>query len=199
MKSKNTLRRTSLTLLTLICLPLASHADNWKGSCEVKFSGESTLHDFAGTVSAEPYTVSITGLDDPMTATASCKVVVKAARMDTDNEKRDAAMHKSMDAETYPDIVVDVSGMKAAVTEPVSGEGDMPRPTVLPFKMKLKGKTHEVEGRVSDWKFDGKTVDCVVSFPVSLEKSGIKPPSVLGVVKVKDEIKVSAHIVLKRN
>lgn len=75
---------------------------------------------------------------------------------------------------------------------------DETRPTVVPFKMTLMGKTHELSGQVSDWSYSEKAVSSTVSFPVSLKDCGIKPPNVLGLVKVKDEILVKASLALKR-
>ncbi|HQW28290.1 MAG TPA: YceI family protein [Verrucomicrobiales bacterium] len=186
-----------LAILGGISHQASAQTEKWKGSCNVTFTGESTLHNFSGKVAAEPFTVAVTGFDDPASATAACEVVVKAKGMNTDDEKRDDAMHKSLDITTYPEIAVDIAGMKAAETQPAADK-PVPRPTVIPFTMRLKGKTHQLTGRFSDWSFDGKVVKCTVSFPVSLKDSGISPPSVLGFIKVKDEIKVSAHLVLTR-
>jgi hypothetical protein len=60
--------------------------------------------------------------------------------------------------------------------------------------MTLKGKIHEVTGQLTDWSYSGREA----SFKVSLKDSGITPPNVLGLVKVKDEILVSASVSLTR-
>lgn len=197
MKSPSLLFPVILALVVAVSQTVSAQTEKWSGSCEVTFSGASTLHDFSGKVTSEPFTVAVSGFDEPTSARVTCKVIVKAKGMDTGNEKRDEAMYKSLDVVTYPEIVVDISELKAAETQPVT-DGNLPRPTVIPFTMSLKGKTHQLNGSVSDWTYDGRTVACTVSFPVSLNDSGVKPPSVLGVVKVKDEIKVSAHLRLKR-
>jgi len=79
-----------------------------------------------------------------------------------------------------------------------AADGPVPRPTVVPLKMTLMGKTHGLTGQVSDWSYSEKTVSFTVSFPVSLKDCGTKPPSVLGLLKVKDEILVKASLALKR-
>jgi hypothetical protein len=188
-----------ITLILLAGTALVSRADEskWSGTCQVRFCGESTLHDFEGTVAAEPFTVTIADESDPAKATATSTVVVKAAGMDTGNDKRDVEMHKCMDVATHPGIVVELDHLAVAATKPAA-DGAVPRPTVIPFTMTLKGKTHEVTGRVSDWSFSEKKASFKVSFPVSLKDSGITPPNVLGLVKVKDEILVSASLSLTR-
>lgn len=170
---------------------------NWSGTCKVHFSGKSTLHDFEGTVAADPFTVTVSDLANPADATASATVVVRASGMDTGNEKRDVEMHKSMDVANHPEIVVEIDHLAVASTRPAT-DGPVPRPTVIPFKMTLKGKSHEVSGQVSNWSYSEKEASFTVSFPVSLKDSGIKPPNVLGLVKVKDEILVSASLRLTR-
>ncbi len=170
---------------------------NWSGTCKVHFSGKSTVHDFEGTVAADPFTVTVSDLANPADATASATVVVRASGMDTGNEKRDVEMHKSMDVANHPEIVVEIDHLAVASTRPAT-DGPVPRPTVIPFKMTLKGKSHEVSGQVSNWSYSEKEASFTVSFPVSLKDSGIKPPNVLGLVKVKDEILVSASLRLTR-
>lgn len=188
-----------LAAVIFVSAPASLHAgeNDWAGTCRVTFSGESTLHDFTGTVDAEPFTVSISSMTDLEKAKASSHVVVKAADMDTGNKKRDVEMRKCLDAATYPEIVVDFTDLPVSATKPVSEEAG-PRPTVVPFTMSLKGREHKMTGSISNWSNKGDEVDCVVTFPVSLSASGITPPGVLGVIKVKDEIKVSAAIHLKR-
>jgi hypothetical protein len=190
----------TIALATLLYAGLGSlpaRDQDWKGACSVHFSGKSTLHDFEGDVTAEPFTVKIEGMDDPAKAHASSRVVVKAGAMDTGNEKRDAEMHKCMEVTTYPEIVVDIDRLPLTSTKPERGE-DPPRPTIIPFRMILMGKTHAVTGEVSDWSYSDGEVSFSVSFPMSLNACGIKPPGVLGLVKVKDEILVKASLKLKK-
>ena len=168
----------------------------WKGSCDIQFFGTSTLHDFSGTVSAEPFTVSVTGIDDPATTQLAGVVKVKAANMDTAKPKRDKKMHVSMDVATFTDITVTLpKGMNTTLTKPATESGQ-PRPTQIPFTLTLLGKDQQMVGTVSDWKYSEGVASFKVSFSVSLKTSGIKVPAVLGVVRVGDEIKVEASLVL---
>lgn len=191
--------KRSLTLLAIAGILPALHADDtkWNGTCQIHFSGESTLHDFEGDVTAEPFTVTVSGIDDPANASATSEVTVKAAGMDTGNDKRDAEMHKCMDVTNHPGITVTVDDLAVSETKPAK-DGAMPRPTIVPFTMTLMGKSHQITGQVSDWSYTDGDATFSVSFPVSLKACGIKPPGVLGVVKVKDEIQVKAKLHLTR-
>jgi polyisoprenoid-binding protein YceI len=172
-------------------------SSEWKGSCQVSFSGKSTLHDFDGTVEAEPFTVLISNFDTPTKARASSTVLVKAAKMDTGNKKRDVEMRKSLDVDNYPEIRVSVKDLAPEATNPRL-DGEVPQPTVIPFVLSLKGKTHRMTARVTGWAYAKDNISCTVTFPVSLAAAGIKPPSVLGLVKVKDEVLVTAKLSLRR-
>jgi len=177
---------------------LAQDSEKWNGTCEILFSGKSTLHDFAGTVNAEPFTVAISNMTDKSTAKASSKVMVKAAKMDTKSKKRDAKMHDVMKVSTFPDIVVDVVNMTPKNTRPVL-DGAVPRPTVIPFSLTIKGKKQQITGTVSNWSYTDNIIMCTVSFPVSLKTSGLVVPTVLGFIKVGDQILVRAKMTLKKS
>jgi len=187
----------SLSLTFAFAISAFAQSSEWSGTCKVSFAGKSTLHDFEGTVSAEPFSVKIANFDTPTKALATSLVSVKAAKMDTGNAKRDKAMRKCMEVDTFPEITVSVKDLSPELTSPRM-EGPMPEPTVIPFKMSLKGKTHDISGKVSDWSYREDKISCTVSFPVSLSAAGIKPPSVLGMVKVEDQIEVAAQLMLSR-
>ena len=188
-------------LIAVASLSLADSANaqtsQWSGTCHVTFGGKSTLHDFEGTVDSEPFIVTITGIDNPANAKASSVVTVKADNMDTDNDKRDTEMYKTLDTTTYPEIKVSIADLTAAATKPKTG-GTFPQPTVIPFTLDIKGKTLPLTGSVSDWTYAEDKISFTVSFPVSLKDADIKPPSVLGLIKVKDEITVQGKLSLTR-
>lgn len=170
---------------------------SWSGTCHVTFSGKSTLHDFDGTVDSEPFAVTISDIDHPAKARASAVITVKADNMDTENEKRDAEMRKCLDTAAYPEIQASLTALTAAATQPKTGAA-FPQPTVIPFTLAIKGKTLELTGSVTDWSHTEDKISFTLSFPVSLKDADIQPPSVLGVIKVKDEISVKARVSLSR-
>ena len=193
-------RKISLLLLLLIFAQgerAFSQTEKWSGNCDITFFGTSTLHNFTGHVKAEPFTVSISDLSDQSKARASGKVSVKAGKMLTGDKKRDAKMYSVLATKTFPNITVEISDLKAAATKPVSG-GKVLKPTVIPFTLNLKGKKQHLTGRVTDWSYSDGSISYTVSFPVSLKASGLKVPTVLGFIKVGDEIKVQAKLRLKR-
>ena len=201
MKPRSFVKRHAGSLLGILLCSVAwtaLHAQSpWQGSCDIRFAGTSTLHDFSGTVSAEPFQVKVSGLDDPATAKMAAVVKVKAANMDTAKPKRDKKMHDAMDVTTFTEVSVTLpKTMNTAITKPVM-ENSQPRPTQIPFALTIMGNDQQMLGTVSDWKHNNGIASFKVSFSVSLKASGIAVPAVLGVIRVGDEVKVVATLVLK--
>ncbi|MCF6311976.1 MAG: YceI family protein [Verrucomicrobiales bacterium] len=194
---------THLFLLTvaILCLTnnqtIAQDDAQWNGSCEVTFFGKSTLHNFTGTVKTEDFTVTLSNLNDVKSAKISSQVTAKAAKMDTKSTNRDAKMHEVLQVTAFPNIEVKLNDLMASNTNPIT-EANIPRPTIIPFTLTIKGKKQQITGKVSDWAYADDKITCSVSFPVSLKKSKLVVPSVLGFIKVQDEILVVAKLSLKK-
>jgi polyisoprenoid-binding protein YceI len=165
----------------------------WDGAAEIAFAGTSTLHSWDGKVSANPFTATVVMGDDDKPKTLSAVVQVKAASMDTDNDKRDATMHKSMKVSDHPLIEGKFQDVAFASIMP-----DGKTPSKLPFALTLLGKNYDVVATVSGWKLSGDTATFDISFSLSLKQSGINVPSAMLVVRVGDTVKVNASVKLVR-
>jgi polyisoprenoid-binding protein YceI len=166
---------------------------NWDGSASIAFSGTSTLHDWDGKVKAEPFTASVVTGDDGRPKTLAAEVKVKATGMDTDNDKRDATMQKSMKVTDYPLIEGKFQGVSFAAIMP-----DGKTPAKLPFSLTLLGKKQDVAATISNWKLNGDTATFDASFSLSLKQCGITVPSAMLVVRVGDTVKVNVAVKLVR-
>ncbi|RBP38525.1 polyisoprenoid-binding protein YceI [Roseimicrobium gellanilyticum] len=165
----------------------------WDGSAEIAFSGNSTLHSWDGAVNAEPFVATVVTGDDDRPKSLSATVKVKAAGMDTNNDKRDATMHKSMKVADYPLIEGKFQDISFTTIMP-----DGKTPSNLPFSLTLLGKKHDVVATVGNWKFGEDTATFDVSFSLSLKQCGINVPSAMLVVRVGDTVKVTASVKLVR-
>lgn len=174
---------------------LAGTPTRWDGTCAISFAGTSTLHRWAGTVKAEPFvaTVDMSDSGDPIQFSAD--VSVKAAQMDTRNEKRDAKMRESMKTGEFPAIRGRFEKTPFATLKPdASG-----RPSRLPFQLQLLGRWQPVEAVISQWRASGNEVSFDADFDLSLSRSGIKVPSVLAVIRVGDQVSVHTSVRLVRS
>ena len=162
----------------------------WNGTSEIQFSGTSTLHDWSGKVSAEPFvtTVVLNTENQPMSLKA--KVEVKAAKMDTAEPKRDENMHADMKVSAFPLV----SALMDTDFDKVVQGGKAP--SKLPFTLTILGKPQNLEGTITNWALKGKNATFDLDFDLSLKKCGIEVPAVLFVIGVGDTIKIHAPVKL---
>jgi polyisoprenoid-binding protein YceI len=179
----------------LVCLPLSAATPTpWRGTSDIQFDGTSTLHDWSGNVSAQPFTAIVT-MDDAGNPTAlKAQVTVKAASMDTQKPQRDKTMHDSMKVADFPLI----TGAMDTDFDKVMKPGEK-TPSHLPFKLKILGKEQQVEGAISNWQLKGNVASFALDFDLSLKKCGINVPSAMLVIRVGDTIKVHATVKLVRS
>jgi hypothetical protein len=179
----------------LVCLTsVAAAPTQWRGTSEIQFDGTSTLHDWSGNVSAQPFTAIVT-MDDAGNPTAlKAQVAVKAANMDTHKPARDKTMQESMKVTDFPLIIGTMDTGFNKVMKP--GEK---APSHLPFTLKILGKEQQVNGAISNWQHKGDTATFDLDFDLSLKKCGINVPAAMFVIRVGDTIKVHAVVKLVRS
>jgi hypothetical protein len=114
--------------------------------------------------------------------------------MDTSKPDRDKNMRASMKVADFPLI----TGAMDTTFDKVMKTGEK-APSHLPFKLTLLGKEHQVDAAITKWVLKGDTATFDLDFDLSLKKCGINVPSVLGVIRVGDTIKVHAPVKLVRS
>lgn len=165
----------------------------WRGTSVIQFSGASTLHDWSGTVSPDPFAAIVT-MDDQGNPTAlKAQVAVKAAKMDTKEPDRDKKMRDSMKVADFPLITATMDTAFNKVMKPGAKA-----PSRLPFALKILGREQQVDAAISNWVFKGNTATFDLDFDLSLKKCGITVPSVMLVIRVADTIKLHASVKLVR-
>jgi hypothetical protein len=185
--------RLVLGLLSLTATPLLSQSPSiWKGSSEIQFSGNSTLHNWSGKVPTEPFAATVTMDESGLPASLKARVEVQAAKMDTNEPKRDENMHNDMKVSKYPLII----GTMDSSFDKLTSDGRTP--SKLPFVLTIMGAPHNVEGRISNWVLKGNVATFDLDFELSLKKCNISVPSVLLVISVGDTIKLHAPVKLVR-
>ena len=184
---------TATAFLGLLHTSPADTTTIWKGAAAIQFNGTSTLHDWSGTVSAQPFltTVLMDGSSQPTSLKA--RVEVKAVDMDTKEPKRDENMRKAMRVVDFPLVAGDFDTSFAALSP---GSGMVPQK--LPFQISIMGKQQKVEGLVSNWKQKEDKASFDVDFDLSLKASGIQVPSVMLVIRVGDTVKVHVNVTLTK-
>lgn len=144
----------------------------------IHFSGTSTLHDFGGQLPTEPFSLILSN------GVWFASAEVLSGRMATANEKRDRKMHQMLGTNAFPEI----RGVLAGAPVPDAAG------TNVTLSLIIRDQTNAVPVRISAWSETSREIKFHADWEVSLEDFGLKPPSVLGVIRVGDRVKLKADI-----
>ena len=183
MKKRNC-KKTYATVTALLLLASAAQAREFDGSAEITFKGTSTLHDFEGSVQAAPFQATFSEDKKAEELRVSASTSVAILEMDTQNKKRDKKMFKMFKSKTYPLI----TGSMENALIPMTGSGEA---TLL---LKIHGVEKEIPVTLSDFTHDDQTAQCKMSFSISLKAFGLTPPSVMGLIRVGDNVQVECIV-----
>jgi len=167
---------------------------HWKGSSEIQFSGTSTLHEWAGKVTTQPFTATVLTDEAGQPVRLDATVQVKVAGMDTAEADRDKNLRKAMNVTGFPLIT---GTMDAPFTQIMDQRTH--RPAALPLKLELLGRKHNVAATISHWAATSKTASFDLDFDLSLKECGITVPTILFVIRVGDTINLHANVKLARS
>lgn len=169
---------------SIVLLATSIRADEFQGTATIEFRGSSTLHDFEGTVAAKPFSATYHASEKSGEWRVSAKTSLSVLDMTTRNKKRDNNMFKMLDPKNFELI----SGSITNATIPSEGSRE------TPVKVKIRDVELELGAILSDFKRDGDQASCRMDFPVSLKAFGLKPPSVMGIIRVDDTVEVSCIV-----
>ncbi len=174
-----------------LILPAISPATNYHGNCTVVFEGSSTLHDFNGKGSCEPFIAS----ENAGVLTVP-ELTVAVSDMDTDNSSRDNKMRKMFEAEKFPLIKgmsapISLSDIRKTLEENVNST------TTLLFQLKIRDMEKPVIAVLQNIVETEGIITADLTFTLSLADYQLKAPSVLGIIRVGDSIKVTTSFLLK--
>ena len=147
----------------------------------IRFAGTSTLHDFGGQLPAQPFSLILSN------GTWSASADVLAGLMGTDNEKRDRKMHEMLRTNEHPRLQGTVS------SAPIPGPGSTVTNNAT-LTLKIRGTPQSLNVRVGKWQETADAIRFHAEWELSLKQYGLKPPSVAGVIRVGDTIRLEADV-----
>ncbi|GAB4362280.1 MAG: hypothetical protein Kow00128_01900 [Deltaproteobacteria bacterium] len=183
-------------LLFLFLFPAtAVSAGGFHGECDIRFHGRSTLHDFEGKAPCLPFGAETTTDASGKASLPVVVVEIPVAGMDTGNGSRDEQMRKMFDADRFPRIRgiardVDIEAVRKAAR---GGTAE------LDLLLRIREVERPVRAAVTGLREEGNTVRFDLSFPVSRKEFGLKAPSVLFFIRVKDKVLVRGNFRLDRS
>lgn len=145
----------------------------------IHFAGTSTLHDFGGQLPTRPFLLILSN------GTWSASAEVLAGAMATDNVKRDRKMHEMMRTNDYPRVQGTVAGA------PIPGSSG----TNVTLALKIREATQSLSAKVDRWDETPQAIRFHATWELSLKQYGLKPPSVAGVIRVGDTVKLQADVI----
>lgn len=182
------MNKSNLKYLCLLAatgmLLVSARAGEVTTTASITFRGTSTLHGFEGTVTPAPFPVIFRKDSETGRTNISATVTVNVADMTTQHNKRDKNMFKMLDAENFTTI----SGTLTNALIPAEGSGE------ATVHLKIHGVEQDITATLSDLKIDETQSTCRMEFPVSLAAFGLKPPSVIGLIRVGDTVTVECTL-----
>ena len=190
--------RPAALLLLLSATP--AFAGEVRGICDVRFQGTSTLHDFPGKGVCSPFNAPMVHDAAGRAILPSVEVEVPVAEMRTENDSRDGKMREMFQADRFPRIHASVRGVDVVRLREEMGkdpEGKAP----LDLLLRIRDVERRVRATAGNLKETGERVTFALEFPVSLKEFGLKPPSVLGIIRVGDKgsVKATFHLTVSRS
>jgi len=166
-----------------------------RGACDVAFLVTSTLHDVSGSARCLPFATDLTRDAAGRQVIPSVDVDVPVAGMDTRNKSRDGQMREMFRSDRFPRIHaaardVDIDRLRGELGK--GGEGKAP----LELLLRIRDVERKVRATAGNLKESGERVTFDLEFPVSLGEFDLKPPSVLGIIRVGDKVSVKATFTL---
>lgn len=186
---------TLAIVLHLSFAPPAPGAE-WNGSCENRFRGTSTLHDFAGTVRCQPFRIAVEDAAGG-SIVPGADVTVEVGEMDTKNGSRDRQMREMFQGDRFPRIRgtfgnIDPEKVRQELRR-ASGGG-----VPLDFTLTIRDAGRTVHATAGNFRETGATITFDVDYSVSLREYGLVPPRALfGLVKVDDRVTVKTSVRLE--
>jgi hypothetical protein len=144
----------------------------------IRFQGTSTLHDFEGTVMSQPFILALSS------NSWSAEADVLGNGMSTAHDGRDKNMKKMIETNKHPILHATV---RSAAISPVAA-------TNATLSLRIRDRLLDLPVRISDWSENAETVRFRASWELSLKQYGLKPPSVLGVIRVGDKVRLEAEV-----
>jgi len=184
-KCRRALRHASLLALALAGAgAVAGDAvpPPWPAEAIIHFSATSTLHDFGGTVPAQPFMLTLSS------NAWSAEADVLAGLMETAHPSRDRKMRRMFNTNAYPFIRGKVS------SAPIPNAAG----TNVTLSLWIRDRKHDLSARVTDWSETATRIAFHAEWDVSLTQYGLKPPSVLGLIRVGDKVRLAADVVVNK-
>ena len=176
--------KVRLLCAALLMTATLAHAATWSGQCQSEYAVKATVDSFTGKAASEPFTIE-EGADQVV-------VEVVVDKMETGKKKRDKEMQHMFHADVHPVIRGTASAAALQNLAPdANGQAE------IPFTLEIAGVKQELVAKVSKLVTEGSQRTFDAAFEVSVKSFGLKTPSIMGLIRVNDIVKVTSHFTLE--
>jgi len=161
-----------------------------EGRCEIRFFGSSTLKDFSGTATSETFVVEAPDGVTNLQQVGEFVVRVPVRGLDTGHAAMNRKMHEMFREPEHP-LIAGAVDRQGGSPGPADAE---PR---LGLRITICGVERTLPARVTRVERSGDQAAVDLEFEVSLKAFGLKPPSLLGVLRVRDAVRVQVRLAMK--
>jgi hypothetical protein len=187
--------KNGLAAVVLLLLGIPALAGEVRGTCDFRFLGSSTLHDFEGTGRCLPFSAPMHRTAEGKGVLALVEVEVPVAEMKTGISARDGRMREMFQADRYPAIRAAAGEVDAdALRERMRADREGKAP--LEISLSIRGVERKIPATAKNLRTEGNRVSFEIAFPVSLKEFGLSAPSVLGIIRVADQVAVTGSFTL---
>jgi hypothetical protein len=175
--------RAAMGWLMVLAMVVSVRAEEPRyGAASSTYDVKATVDSFTGTANSLPFSW--------MPGDEQVRIVFEIAAMETGKKKRDEEMRHMFHADTHPLIVGTAAAADVFALSP--GED----PVELPLKIEMHGITRDVTGMVTEVERADGELAFTIAFPLVLSAHDLKAPSIMMVIRVADDVKVTARVSL---
>lgn len=186
--------RPPITVLLLFLALIAPvSAKELSGTCTVTFIGSSTLHDFDGTATCNPFALTVNAAPSGEPQLGPVVLTVPVAVMSTGIDRRDRTMRAMFESELFPLITgrladVPLVELRRQIHESAKNGSEF---TML---LHIRNVEQPIKARVSRLVDTTESFSVDLEFTLSLAMFRLEAPTVLGFIRVADAVKVKVNV-----
>lgn len=176
--------RTALAIALVAMHAAPGLAAGLQASCDLSITGKSGLGPWTSRVP----TLRILPAPSQAAGRWNALLVIPVSSLNDGNKVRDAQMHDMFESKRWPEIRAELRD----VSPDEAGKDQR-----LTVALTIRDTTKNVEAKLSNWKAAGGRTEFEADVSVSLESFGLEAPSVLGLSRVEDEVKIHARVAVE--
>jgi hypothetical protein len=192
------IKRGLLIVFTVLLLVDHAGATTLDGRCDIRFFAASTLHRFDGQGACQPFSLNGETAASGGELVRNPVINIPVKEMDTDNSGRDKKMQAMFESDRYPLIQARFKDLDPeAVLQQLQETGDTSGH--LDFDLQIRQATRTVQAMTRDLQVTPEQISFRMEFTLSLADFLLEPPSVLGMIRVDDQVHVETMVFLARH